>query len=151
MIFQFISLVLFILYIRSCNSNVNVFKDAREFTEIKNLKTNKENIKTFKVNKDYIIKMVNDELQELREAKTPAEEIDALIDAMYYIAQHLAETGYKCEEVWKLVHKANMTKFEKGYLNSDGKWCKDSSFIPPDDDIATELRNQRIIYQIGNM
>ena len=37
--------------------------------------------------------MILDELDELDEAKDEAEEIDALLDATYYILHHLSGTG----------------------------------------------------------
>ena len=124
------------------NSMSNVFKDAREFTDLYNEKTG--NSSKGKIDVPFIKKMISDEVQELEEAKDETEQVDALLDATYYIVQHLASTGLKMEPIWDLIHKANMTKFgEGGYKRDDGKWMKPPDFVAPDDDIRKEIEIQR--------
>ena len=119
-----------------------MFDDCKEFTKLYNEKTN--NSSSGKINREFITKMVMDELEELKEAKDEAEEVDALLDAVYYILQHLSTTRLDINPIWKLIHRANMTKFEKGYRRADGKWCKPKDFKPPDDDIRKEIVKQRL-------
>lgn len=89
--------------------------------------------------------MVLYELNELDEAKDEAEEIDALLDATYYILHHLSGTGLDIRPIWNLIHMANMTKFGPGgYKNKIGKWYKPKDFIPPDDNIRKEIKKQII-------
>lgn len=114
--------------------------DCEAFTKIYSEKTGKQF--SGKIDRAFIRQMVMDELEELDEAKDLAEEIDALLDATYYILQHLATTGIDVRPIWKLIHKANMTKFEKGYKRDDGKWMKPKDFVPPDEEIRKEIEYQ---------
>ena len=118
-----------------------MFNDCQKFTKLYNEKTGKSS--SGKIDRKFIRKMVLDELDELDEAKDEAEEVDALLDATYYILQHLATTGLDINPIWKLIHSANMTKFEKGYKRADGKWMKPKDFKPPDDNIRKEIEKQR--------
>ena len=77
-----------------------MFDDCKEFTKLYNEKTN--NSSSGKINREFITKMVMDELEELKEAKDEAEEIDALLDATYYILQHLSTTGLDINPIWKV-------------------------------------------------
>lgn len=122
----------------------DVFADTAEFTRRYNQKTGKKS--NGKINREFITKMVMDELEELKNAKDEAEEVDALLDAMYYIAQHLATTGLDVRPIWKLIHQANMTKFgDGGYVDAQtGKWMKPPNFVPPDEAIRQEILKQRI-------
>eukprot|EP01083_Nonionella_stella_P105008 301674_1 len=120
----------------------NMFTDCKKFTEIMKLRTGKEF--SGKIDREFITKMVIDELMELKDAKDVTEEVDALLDAVYYILQHLSTTGLDIRPIWKLIHKANMTKFgPTGYQNEDGKWMKPKDFVPPDEDIRTEIKRQQ--------
>jgi predicted HAD superfamily Cof-like phosphohydrolase len=118
------------------------FGDCQEFANLYLEKTQQK--ATGKINREFIIKMVMDELDELKEAKDETEEVDALLDATYYIFDHLAKTGLDIRPVWKLIHEANMTKFGPGgHRREDGKWCKPPNFTPPDDKIREEITRQR--------
>lgn len=120
----------------------DMFGDCKEFGELYNKRTG--NHFSGKINKKFIRQMVLDELDELDEAKDEAEEVDALLDATYYILHHLSGTGLDIRPIWNLIHKANMTKFGPGgYKNEIGKWCKPKDFVAPDDDIRKEISKQR--------
>lgn len=118
------------------------FQDCLEFTRRRNQCINKITGQS-RIDRTFIIQMVKDELQELAEAKNFTEEVDALVDIIYYCLQHLSNTGLQIEPIWNLVHRANMTKFGPGgYLNEIGKWVKPPNFIPPDEDIQKEIEYQ---------
>jgi predicted HAD superfamily Cof-like phosphohydrolase len=120
----------------------HMFEDCLEFAKLYNSRTGK--YFQGKINKEFITKMVLDELHELKEAKNEAEEIDALLDAVYYILHHLAGTGLDIRPIWSRIHQANMEKFGKGgYLRKDGKWMKPLNFQPPDEDIRKIIKEQR--------
>ena len=123
-----------------CNK-VDFFSDCTEFAKLYCTKTGAK--PNADIDVTFITKMVNDELQELKDATDEAEQVDALLDAVYYIFDHLAKTGLDIRPIWKLIHKANMTKFEKGHKREDGKWMKPSDFVPPDDAIREEIFTQR--------
>ena len=120
----------------------DMFGDCKEFGELYNKRTGKHF--KGKIDRKFIRKMVLDELNELDEAKDEAEEIDALLDATYYILHHLSGTGLDIRPIWNRIHLANMTKFGPGgYVNNIGKWCKPPDFQSPDDDIRAEIKKQR--------
>lgn len=115
------------------------FHDTKEFSKLylaaMNKKANDE------IDVSFITKMVNDEMKELQEARNMAEKIDALLDAVYYILQHLSTLGIDINRIWVLIHNANMKKFKGGHLREDGKWMKPKDFVPPDADILSYLQS----------
>ena len=119
----------------------DMFQDCLEFTKLYQEKTG--NVQKG-INTEFITRMVQDELQELREAKDQAEQCDALVDIIYYCLQHLTLTDLDIRPLWKMVHQANLTKF-RGDGHKDLKtlkWIKPSDFKPPDDDLRDEIRHQ---------
>lgn len=120
----------------------DMFGDCQEFSRRYREKTGKPF--SGKIDRRFIINMVSDELEELLEAKDEAEEVDALLDATYYILDHLAKTGLDIRPLWTRIHQANMEKFGPGgYMREDGKWMKPPNFTPPDDDIRRMIKEQR--------
>lgn len=121
----------------------DMFGDCKEFGELYNKRTGKHF--QGKIDRKFIRQMVIDELDELNEAKDEAEEIDALLDATYYILHHLSGTGINIRPIWSLIHLANMTKFGPvGKMLPNGKREKPASFLSPDDDIREEIKRQRL-------
>lgn len=126
----------------TATSTTDFFQDCQVFATRYRRATGK--FPTGKIDRKFITKMVQDELQELAEATDEAEEVDALLDAVYYIFDHLAKTQLDIRPIWKLIHDANMTKFgSNGYRDADGKWVKPTDFKAPDDDIREEIARQR--------
>jgi len=120
---------------------MDFFGDCQEFTKLYQEKTKKST--NGKIDRAFITKMVQDELQELNTATDEAEEIDALLDATYYLLQHLATTGIDIRPIWKEIHHANMTKFRDGHMREDGKWMKGPNFVAPDAKIRKIVEQQR--------
>jgi len=122
---------------------VDMFGDCLQFATLYNERTG-SHFKG-KIDRKFIREMVMDELDELDEAKDEAEEVDALLDATYYILNHLAGTGLDIRPIWSRIHRANMEKFGPGgrKRERDGKWLKPPDFQHPDDDIREEIRRQR--------
>jgi|AntAceMinimDraft_11_1070367.scaffolds.fasta_scaffold235232_1 predicted HAD superfamily Cof-like phosphohydrolase len=125
------------------NNFPDMFGDCKEFATLYNERTG--NHFDGKIDRKFITQMVYDELEELKVAKDEAEEVDALLDAVYYMLNHLAGTGLDIRPIWSRIHRANMEKFgEGGYKReSDGKWMKPPNFQSPDDDIRLEIEKQR--------
>jgi len=125
----------------------DLFGDVAEFTKLRNTKLGKEEASGgAPIDRKFITQMIMDELDELKEAKDEAEEVDALLDAVYYALQHLSTTGLDCRPIWQLIHKANMTKFGSGgHLRNDGKWMKPPDFVAPDEAIRAEIVRQRAV------
>jgi predicted HAD superfamily Cof-like phosphohydrolase len=127
----------------SDQKKTDMFADCLEFANKFNEKTG--NHFKGKIDREFITRMVMDELEELKEATDEAEEVDALLDAVYYILNHLAGTGLDIRPIWSRIHKANMEKFGPGGYKreSDGKWMKPPNFQHPDDDIRDMIKKQR--------
>ena len=72
---------------------------------------------------EFIAEMVNDELDELREATDVVEQADALVDAIYYICDTAVRHGMNLDRVFEIVHGANMAKVVDGRVirRSDGR------------------------------
>ncbi|MDR1539097.1 MAG: hypothetical protein LBU32_14095 [Clostridiales bacterium] len=69
-----------------------------------------------------------EEINEFLDARTIADQADAMIDLIYFALGTLVEMGVKPEELFDIVHNANMQK-----LWEDGKprWNKDGKTIKP--------------------
>ena len=89
---------------------------------------------------DVSLGLVVEEFNEWSVAKTPADEVDALIDLIYVSAGRLIALGVDGDAVWELVHVANMAKAD-GPVREDGKRLKPPGWTHPD--IAAELDRQR--------
>ena len=71
------------------------------------------------------------------------EQITTLCDIAHRILLELDNAGVHIMPIWDLIHNANMTKFERGRVGSDGKWEKDlSTFVKPDDAIRSLIKAQ---------
>ena len=108
-------------------------------------KTMKRDRGKLSLNPAFIERMMMDELAELRDAQDEAEQVDALLDMVYYLLHSIARIGLDANPIWKLIHEANMSKFTLpgGYEREDGKWMKPPEFVSPDDAIRNEIAKQR--------
>lgn len=64
-----------------------------------------------------------------------AEQVDAFVDIDYYNCNAAAKVGFNVDDVFQLVHQANMNKkFDDGtfHKNSEGKVIKPPGWIEPD-------------------
>jgi hypothetical protein len=89
----------------------------------------------------HITKMVESELDELAEAKTPLEQADALVDAIYYICDRAVRHGLNLDDLFHAVHAANMRKLVDGkaIVNAEGKVLKPAGWVGPDADLESIL------------
>ena len=94
---------------------------------------------------DYIVKHWQSNLAvRFDDVSEEATSIHCLLKMVYSLFHYVATTGLNIKPIWKLIHKANMTKFsDGGYMREDGKWCKPPNFVPPDDEIREEIKKQR--------
>lgn len=96
---------------------------------------------------DFMIKMVKSELLELKNSKTFAEQIDAIVDAIYYLISLSAKKGVHLERPFRAVHRANMRKFVNNVGSFDkktGKNLKPVGWIPPEKEIENIIQMQKI-------
>lgn len=93
---------------------------------------------------EFIAEMVNDELEELREATDVAEQADALVDAIYYICDTAVRHGMNLDRVFDIVHGANMQKVVDGRVirRDDGKILKPEGWQDPGPLLLDEVARQ---------
>lgn len=95
---------------------------------------------------DFIIEMVNDELEELQEATDVAEQADALVDAIYYICDTAVRHGMNLDRIFDIVHGANMQKVVDGRVirRDDGKILKPEGWQDPGPLLLDEVTRQTL-------
>jgi predicted HAD superfamily Cof-like phosphohydrolase len=92
---------------------------------------------------EFITKMVNDELQELKDAKNTSEQADALVDAIYYLCDTACRHGINLDPIFDIVHKANLTKVKNKIIKStEGKVEKPVDWVDPIVDVNIEICKQ---------
>lgn len=93
---------------------------------------------------EFIAEMVNDELDELREATDVAEQADALVDAIYYICDTAVRHGMNLDRIFDIVHGANMQKVVDGRVirRDDGKILKPEGWEDPAPKLVAEMGRQ---------
>lgn len=94
---------------------------------------------------EFVSEMVNDELDELRQADDVVEQADALVDAIYYICDSAARHGINLDRVFEIVHGANMQKVVDGKVlrREDGKILKPAGWRDPAPLLVEELQRQQ--------
>ena len=94
--------------------------------------------------KDFIAKMVKDEMDELKEAHDIPSQADALVDAIYYICDTAVRHGINLDPIFDIVHKANMQKVVDGKVirREDGKILKPKTWQDPEKYIVSEIKTQ---------
>ena len=92
----------------------------------------------------FIRKMVNDEMDELEESSSIAEQADALVDAIYYICDFAATHGINLDPLFDIVHGANMKKVVDGKVirRDDGKILKPEGWEDPAPKLEAEIERQ---------
>ena len=86
--------------------------------------------------------MLTEEVQELKQAKKPVDQLDALLDVIYVAIGSLHKLGLTPEQMvegLQIVQDANSQK--SGSKNADGKVTKPENFIPPEEKLQKILDN----------
>jgi len=109
----------------------DVFNDQRKFMTVSEQTVNEYNQSQFDLYKG----LIQEEVGELAEAKTPQDELDALIDIMVVTAGAIHSMGVDAEGAWKEVYRSNMAKVDpatgKVRKREDGKVLKPANWEPP--------------------
>ncbi len=94
--------------------------------------------------KKFIIRMIQDEVEELQVAESLEDEVDALVDIIYYIIDRSIKNGIDLDPIFDIVHQANMKKVVNGQIKrrQDGKILKPENWEPPEPLIIKELEKQ---------
>lgn len=85
-----------------------------------------------------------EEIQEFLLAQSITDQVDAMIDLIYFALGTLVEIGVPPETAFEIVHKANMTKFdEEGKVRrrGDGKILKPAWWMPPDKELEQYIES----------
>lgn len=87
-----------------------------------------------------------EEMQEFLKAENAVDQADAMIDLMYFALGTMVEIGVEPEQIFNIVHEANMSKvWEDGsvrYHPETGKILKPPTFIKPEPLIKLEILRQ---------
>lgn len=91
------------------------------------------------------LEWMREELEELAEAETVVEQVDAVIDLLYFAFGYLVEMGVPPSGAWNAVHAANMTKLRPGGVHTDamGKVIKPDGWCGPEEAIARYIETLR--------
>ncbi|MDE7122058.1 MAG: C39 family peptidase [Oscillospiraceae bacterium] len=87
-----------------------------------------------------------EEINEFMEAEDLVEQADAMIDVIYFALGTLVEMGILPDELFNIVHKANMLKlWEDGnpHYNAEGKTIKPINWKDPYNKLYTEILKQQ--------
>lgn len=123
------------------------WKKVREFHEAFSV-TPRPDIPTFLLEQrvQKRAEWLEEEIQELRDAKTVEDQADAMIDTIYFALGTLVEMGVQPEELFEIVHHANMNKlWEDGkprYRKSDGKVIKPPTWQDPQPLLKAAIQKQ---------
>jgi predicted HAD superfamily Cof-like phosphohydrolase len=80
-------------------------------------------------------KWMQEELDEFHASKNIYEQADAMIDLIYFALGTLVEMGIEPDEIFEIVHDANMSKLwpdGKPHYKDDGKTLKPPSWKDPE-------------------
>jgi predicted HAD superfamily Cof-like phosphohydrolase len=96
---------------------------------------------------------MSEEIDELRQSKNLEDQIDAVIDLIYFAIGTLVEIGVEPSEAFEIVHQSNMSKLGpngKVLFHSDGKIKKPDSWVSPTQALNTMLRRKTMIGTFEN-
>ena len=88
---------------------------------------------------------LQEEVDEFIRSTSLEEQVDAIIDLIYFALGTMVELGVDATPVFHLVHRANMTKLwpdGKPRLRGDGKVQKPATWRDPAELVATEIERQ---------
>lgn len=109
----------------------NIFSDQSKFMKACGQTVGKVN----QEQKQLYLKLIEEEFQELKDATTLVDELDALIDILVVTAGALHSGGYDVEGAWKEVMNSNFAKIDphsgRVRRREDGKILKPDGWKPP--------------------
>lgn len=76
-----------------------------------------------------------EELGEFLEAQNIYEQVDSIMDLLYYVLGTLVEMGVKPDELFLILHEWNLKKLNKICYDEDGKILKPKGWRHPDREI----------------
>jgi len=110
----------------------NLFKDQEKFMKACDQSVGEINSRQFSLYK----KLIEEEVQELRDAKNQVDELDALTDILVVTIGAIHSMGADGEGAWNEVMRTNFSKIDpktgKVRKREDGKVLKPDGWTPPD-------------------
>jgi len=108
----------------------NVFKDQKLFFDITGQTPGAESSKLYRA-------LIDEEYQEMCDAKDMTDAVDAALDLIYVCAGYLHSLGLDPQPLWDEVQLSNMSKFKSpdGFRvmrREDGKIMKGPAYFAPD-------------------
>jgi predicted HAD superfamily Cof-like phosphohydrolase len=86
-----------------------------------------------------------EEIQEFVSSNDVCEQVDAMIDLIYFALGTLVEMGVRPGKIFDIVHAANMAKLKpdgRPLFDMDGKIIKPPGWQSPEGAITVEIENQ---------
>jgi len=110
----------------------NPFRDQEKFMRACDQTVGETNARQFSLYKS----LIEEEVQELRDANSQLDELDALIDILVVTIGAIHSMGADAEGAWKEVMRTNFAKIDKDTgkvrKREDGKVLKPIGWTPPD-------------------
>lgn len=110
---------------------MNPFMDQRNFMQACDQSTDRYNEEQFHLYKN----LINEEFDELNNAITPVDQLDALVDILVVTIGAMHSLGVDAQGAWAEVMKTNFAKVDwttkKVTKRSDGKVLKPAGWQPP--------------------
>ena len=86
-----------------------------------------------------------EEIDEFVNAADIVEQVDAMIDVIYFALGTMVEMGISPDAIFDIVHEANMSKLwsdGKPHFNPDGKTIKPENWVDPYSKIKSEIESK---------
>ena len=93
---------------------------------------------------DWMFEEINEFLEAVNEGDI-VEQADAMIDTIYFALGTLVEMGIRPDELFNIVHEANMAKLwpdGKHHYNKDGKTIKPPTWEDPHNKLEIAIKSQ---------
>jgi predicted HAD superfamily Cof-like phosphohydrolase len=108
---------------------MTVFQDQKEFFDITGQVPGKDSSSLYR-------RLIDEEYQEMQDAKDMADAVDAALDLIYVCAGYLHALGLDPQPLWDEVQRSNMSKFKTAdglrvFRREDGKIMKGPMYTPP--------------------
>ncbi len=133
----------------------DIFGDCKQFTDNMIQKCGESAILQESVDVKKVIFSVNEEISELKEAKEEYEKIDAIIDTIYYLGQHLTtihnNNGHRLKlyNIWRIIHDSFLDTIKDEETTFSDWLSLRNKVVVPDEYIKLEISNQWITDDVG--
>lgn len=125
------------------NDLTNIYNKVKEFYKVFNHPINESTPKRLDSDTlNFRVKLIQEEVDELKQATNLVDQVDALIDIMYFVIGSFVTIGVDPSNAFNIVHQANMKKVwsdGKPHYREDGKVIKPEGWESPEWEIEKDL------------